>query len=461
MEIVQMLCPSSKYSIKAPYGMTPQGITLHNTANDASAKNEVSYMITNNNKVSYHYAVDENRAVQGIPLDRNAWHAGDGGGFGNRQTIGIEICYSKSGGDRFHQAERNAAELTARLMLQYGWGADRVATRTINTHQSRSGKYCPHRTLDEGIDRLWNMIREEYARLSGQPMPTPAPTPTPAPSGDAYLIQVTTGALNIRSGAGTNTEITGCIRDKGCYTIVETNGNWGRLKSGAGWICLDYTKRIDGGSTPTPAPATTGRSVGDVVTINGVYSTSMSTNKLNPAVTTGTITKIVNGANNPYLLNNGNIGWVNEGCIVGGSTPAPTPSSSGRKVGEVVSINGVYTSSTSTNKLNPAVKSGTITHIESGARNPYLLNNGNIGWVNESCIVGGGGSSSSTSTGSFSKGQRVTLKTSASTYCTGQKIPSSVKGKSYTIMQVGQGSTHSDGVLLQEIMSWVYKKDVQ
>ena len=66
MEIIQLLCPSDKYSIKCPYSMIPQGITIHNTANDASAKNEVSYMLTNNNKVSYHFAVDDIRAVQGL-----------------------------------------------------------------------------------------------------------------------------------------------------------------------------------------------------------------------------------------------------------------------------------------------------------------------------------------------------------------------------------------------------------
>ena len=32
--------------------------------------------------------------------------------------------------------------------------------------------------------------------------------------------------------------------DKGVYTIVQTSGNWGKLKSGAGWICLDYTTRV-------------------------------------------------------------------------------------------------------------------------------------------------------------------------------------------------------------------------
>lgn len=59
-----------------------------------------------------------------------------------------------------------------------------------------------------------------------------------------YLVKVTTDALNIRKGPGTNYLVTGCIRDRGVYTIVETSGNWGRLKSGAGWICLDYTSKI-------------------------------------------------------------------------------------------------------------------------------------------------------------------------------------------------------------------------
>lgn len=63
-----------------------------------------------------------------------------------------------------------------------------------------------------------------------------------------YLVQVTADALNVRTGPGTNYPIAShknhCIRDKGKYTIVEVQGNWGRLKSGAGWICLDYIKKI-------------------------------------------------------------------------------------------------------------------------------------------------------------------------------------------------------------------------
>lgn len=139
---------SSKYSIKCPYSMDAKYIVIHNTANDASAANEIAYMQRNNNKVSFHIAVDDIEAVQGLPLNRNAWHAGDGNGDGNRKGIGIEICYSKSGGNRFETAQENAAHLTASLLSVYGWDISRV-----KKHQDFSGKHCPHRTLD---DYGWN-----------------------------------------------------------------------------------------------------------------------------------------------------------------------------------------------------------------------------------------------------------------------------------------------------------------
>lgn len=60
----------------------------------------------------------------------------------------------------------------------------------------------------------------------------------------SYLVKVTSAALNVRSGPSTNYGVTMCIRDKGTYTIVEESNGWGKLKSGAGWINLDYTKKI-------------------------------------------------------------------------------------------------------------------------------------------------------------------------------------------------------------------------
>ena len=150
------LVSSNKYSIKCPYTMKPRYIVCHNTANDASAENEVKYMISNNNQVSFHIACGDSSVVQGLPLNRNAWHAGDGNGNGNRKSIGVEICYSLSGGDRYYKAEDNAAIVVAQLMKQYN-----IPISKVRTHQSWSGKYCPHRMLAEGrwdsfIERVQN-----------------------------------------------------------------------------------------------------------------------------------------------------------------------------------------------------------------------------------------------------------------------------------------------------------------
>lgn len=318
MLVTKVVMPQSKYGIKCPYSMKPEGISIHNTANDASAMSEISYMINNNNQVSFHEAIDDYRVVQGIEHNRNGWHAGDGHGFGNMKTIGIEICYSKSGGEKFEKAERNAAERIAYLMKQYGWNLNNITDErhTIGTHQNRSGKYCPHRTLDMGLERFYNMIREEYRELTGEQA-------------------------------------------------------------------------------------------------------------------TGTPTIVVNESNN----------------------------NTGRNVGDMVTINGVYTSSSSTKKLNPAVKSGMITRIIPGARNPYLLNNGNIGWVNDSCINSSASSQAQNSTSNvapnISVGSIVTLSSNATNYATGQKIPNCYKNRNYTIMQVGSGK-----VLLKELYSWVYTEDL-
>ena len=158
IEIVQNLCPADRYPVKCPFVRTPTRLVIHNTANDAPAENEISYMLRRPEEVSFHFAVDDRRAVQGLPLDRNAWASGDGHGPGNLEGIHIEICYSLSGGPRFDAAEQNAAKLAAQLLRQFGWGLDKVTK-----HQDYDGKTCPHRTLERGWERFLAMIQGEMA----------------------------------------------------------------------------------------------------------------------------------------------------------------------------------------------------------------------------------------------------------------------------------------------------------
>lgn len=59
-----------------------------------------------------------------------------------------------------------------------------------------------------------------------------------------YLVKVTADVLNVRQKATTSSPITTQIKKGGVFTIVDEDGKWGKLKSGAGWIHLDYTKKL-------------------------------------------------------------------------------------------------------------------------------------------------------------------------------------------------------------------------
>lgn len=66
---------------------------------------------------------------------------------------------------------------------------------------------------------------------------------------EPYRVRISIANLNIRKGPGTNYDNTGQFTGVGVFTIIaESDGEgatkWGKLKSGAGWISLDYAKII-------------------------------------------------------------------------------------------------------------------------------------------------------------------------------------------------------------------------
>ena len=183
LKLVKMLVPSTKYDVKCPYDMVPEFLTIHNTANNVSALAEISFMIGNWDEVSYHWAVDDVQAIQGVEHNRNGWHSGDGGkGTGNRKSIGIEICHSLTPGNpKYAKSEDNGAKLTAIILHQYGWGIDR-----IRKHQDWSGKYCPHRILDNGNwEGFKGKVQAYLLQLQGKQTPTPKPTVASKPTATA------------------------------------------------------------------------------------------------------------------------------------------------------------------------------------------------------------------------------------------------------------------------------------
>ena len=139
-----------------------------------------------------------------------------------------------NGGD-YYGVLRGAAKVgVPGILLEHSFHTNKAATNWL--------------LKDANLKKLAEAEAEVIAsyfglKKSSQPVST-KPVENKLTSAQPYLAKVTCDALNIRAGAGTSYAIKGCIRDKGTYTIVETKGNWGRLKSGAGWICLDYTKKV-------------------------------------------------------------------------------------------------------------------------------------------------------------------------------------------------------------------------
>lgn len=110
----------------------------------------------------------------------------------------------------------------------------------ITVHRWFANKACPGEWLYSRLDDLSSKVTE---KLGGKETADSKKQPTENTK-DSYLVKVVVSALNIRSGAGMNYPIQGCIRDNGTYTIVEEKSGWGRLKSGVGWISLAYTKKV-------------------------------------------------------------------------------------------------------------------------------------------------------------------------------------------------------------------------
>ena len=175
------------YGTKCPYAMAPKKVTVHETDNNASANNEVVYMIGNGNQTSFHVGIDEKEAVQGIPFNRNAWHAGDGkNGYGNRNTISFEICknYDPSRGTTnisgtqlaaYNQAKANAVKVIAQVMIEENING---VVGNVKTHNDWSGKLCPQKMLREG---LWIPMRDqiiaEWCRLKNDGQQSTPVTP--------------------------------------------------------------------------------------------------------------------------------------------------------------------------------------------------------------------------------------------------------------------------------------------
>lgn len=155
--------------------------------------------------------------------------------MGTRQAGRIWKRFLDDGRSDYYGVLRGAAKVgVPGILLEHSFHTNKAATNWL----------LQDRNLRKLAEAEAKVIASYFGlKKSSQPV-SAKPVDNKSDAAKSYLVKVTCDALNIRAGAGTSYAIKGCIRDKGTYTIVETKNGWGRLKSGAGWICLDYTKKV-------------------------------------------------------------------------------------------------------------------------------------------------------------------------------------------------------------------------
>lgn len=182
------------------------------------------------NQTSAHYGVNGKNIGCYVDEKDTAWHCGN---FSyNQRSIGIELANDQGASGKWHVSDKTI-ETAIKLIADI---CKRNGIKKLNYTGDLKGNLCMHcwvvSTACPGtyLKGKFQYIADEVNKmLSGKDIP--------------FLVKVSIKDLYIRKGPGTSYKNKGFIKP-GTYTIVEVDGEWGKLKSGAGWICLKYVNRI-------------------------------------------------------------------------------------------------------------------------------------------------------------------------------------------------------------------------
>lgn len=233
----------------------PKGIMIHSVGcPQPSAKVFINNWNKSTHKNSCVHAFVESSGdvYQTLPWNYRAWHCGSSA---NNTHIGIEMCepdtIKYTAGSNF--IDYNSKSTENYIIGTYTTTVDLCVSlcKQYNLNPKEDGIIISHKEGSKrGIasnhgdpEHLWSkfgltmdMLRKDvYQKLYSN-------------KNDSFRVKVVDNELNIRKGPNISYPIIGVIRDQGVYTILETKGDWGLLKSYArnrgGWINLKYTKKL-------------------------------------------------------------------------------------------------------------------------------------------------------------------------------------------------------------------------
>lgn len=243
-------------------------ITIHCFVGQVTAKRGCEVFQPSSRKASCNYVVGYDGSI-GLCVEEKdrSWCSGGtdkkgnpirvngiSGSSNDYQAVTIEVA-----SDATHpyaiteKAMAALIELCADICRRNGikqllWEGDKtlvgkVARQNLTVHRWFANKACPG---DYIYERLGDIAAKVNAKLGVSSVPTASAI---SESKVPYKVRITATDLRIRKGPGTNTAIVQKAIAPGVYTIVsEATGEgatkWGKLKSGVGWVSLDYCKKL-------------------------------------------------------------------------------------------------------------------------------------------------------------------------------------------------------------------------
>jgi hypothetical protein len=226
-------------------------ITIHCVVGQCAAETLGNIFKPVARQASSNYGVDKDGRV-GMYVEEKDCSWCTSSGANDHRAITIEVASDTTAPYKVtDKALAATIELCADICRRNGikqllWKGDKnligqVSKQNMSVHRWFANKSCPGDYLYE----RHSYIADEVNKRLGTAIATPV-TPTAPAAFIPYTVRVTASELNIRKGAGTGYAVVGSIKDKGVYTIVEEASGagaskWGKLKSGAGWIALDFT----------------------------------------------------------------------------------------------------------------------------------------------------------------------------------------------------------------------------
>lgn len=168
---IKRLIVSDAVSNRVSYGRgNPKNyLTIHQTGNTSAGANaKAHHNLQARSGIGYgwHWQVDDHEAIQTHDHDFKIWHAGDGRGKGNTESISIEICVNLDGD--YNQSVENGAKLAAMILKE-----ENIPIERMVQHNYWTGKNCPEqiRACKNGI--CWSHFVEKvrgYLNGSNEPI---------------------------------------------------------------------------------------------------------------------------------------------------------------------------------------------------------------------------------------------------------------------------------------------------